>query len=161
MEGSTIIDKTNLEPNLSFAATMKDLPAGRQLLLTLAGQPSNVPLQAQITQPNGTVLATFEINETPFSSGATTEMPGDHTLQVKNVGTRAVTVSGALLNSPVAQQGGGVGVQDSASLQSFVAYGIGILVGIVLIIAGIVVLLIGAIRYTKGKKASPTSGWVQ
>ena len=74
LEGSTIIDKTILEPNLSFAATMKDLPAGQQLLLSLSGDPSEVPLQAQITQPDGTILATFNINETPFSSAATTEM---------------------------------------------------------------------------------------
>jgi|SRR6185436_7281261 len=161
LEGSTIIDKTPLEPNLAFSATMKDLPAGQQLLLSLSGDPTDVPLQAQITQPDGTILATFDINETPFSSAATTEMSGDHTLQVKNVGSRSVTVSGALINSPIAQQGGGVSVQDNTSFQSFIAFGIGILVGIVLIIAGIVVLIIGAIKYVKGKKASPPSSSVQ
>jgi hypothetical protein len=161
LEGSTIIDKTILEPNLSFEATMKGLPAGQQLLLSLSGDPSDVPLQAQLTQPDGAILATFDINETPFSSAATTEMFGDHTLQVKNVGSRSVTVSGALINSPIAQQGGGVSVQDNASLQSFIAFGIGILIGMVLIIAGIVVLIIGAIKYVKGKKASPSNSSIQ
>ena len=161
LEGSTIIDKTILEPNLSFAATMKGLPAGQQLLLSLSGDPFDVPLQAQIAQPDGTTLATFDINQTPFSSAAITEMSGDHTLQVKNVGTRSVTLSGALINSPLDQQGGGVNVQDNASLQSFIAFGIGILLGIILIIAGVVILIIGVVKYVRGRKAAPPSTSVQ
>ena len=140
---------------------MKDLPAGQQLFLSLSSDPSDVPIQALITQPNGTALATFDINETPFTSTATTEISGDHTLQVKNVGSRSVTVSGALINSPLAQQGGGVGVQDSASVKSFIAFGVGILVGIILIIAGIVVLIIGAIKYARGRKTAPPNTSVQ
>ena len=154
LEGSTIIDSTPLEPNLSFAAVMEDLPAGQQLLITVTGNPADVPLQAQILQPNGTVLARYDVKETPFSSTATTETTGDHTIEVKNVGSKPVTVSGAVLNSPVAQQGGGMGVQDNASLQDLIKFGIGILVGIILIIAGVVVLIIGAVKYVRGKKSA-------
>jgi hypothetical protein len=161
LEGSAIIDKTSLEPNLSLAATMKDLPAGQQLLLSLSSDPSNLPLQAQITQPDGKVLAAFDIKETPFTSTATTSISGDYTLQVKNVGSRPVTVSGALINSPLAQQGGGVGVQDKASVGSFIAFGIWILVGIVLIIAGVVLLIIGTINYVRGRKTAPPNTSVQ
>jgi len=155
LEGSTIIDTTTLEPNMSFEATMKNLPSGQQLLFSLSSNPSDVPMQAQITQPNGTLLATFEINKTPFSSTATTKISGDHMLSVKNIGSKPVTVNGAILNSPVAQQGGGVGVKDDASLQSFIVFGIGILIGIILIIAGIVILIIGAVKYFRGKRAAP------
>jgi len=155
LEGSTLVNATSLEPNLSIASTLKDLPAGQQLLITLSGSPSDVPLQAQIIQPNGTALAVFEIKDTPFTSSATTAVAGDHTLEVKNVGSKPVTVQGAILNSPVAQQGGGVGVQNNPALKNFVVYGIGILVGILLIIAGIVILIIGAIKYVKGKKTTP------
>ncbi|HJS82819.1 MAG TPA: hypothetical protein VJ742_08310, partial [Nitrososphaera sp.] len=67
--------------------------------------------------------------------------------------TQPVTVSGALLNSPVAGEGGGVSVADDPGLQNLIAYGVGILVGIVLIIAGIVILIIGAIKFFRSRKA--------
>lgn len=155
LEGSTIFDDAALEPNISLKATIMDLPARQQLVLTVAGDPTDVPLQAKITGPDGTVLALHNITNTPFTSTTATELSGAHILEIKNVGSRAVTVSGALLNSPIGQQGGGVGVQDNPSLQSFVAYGFGILLGIALIIAGIVLLVIGAIKYARGKKNTP------
>jgi hypothetical protein len=154
LEGSTIIPGTSLEPNLSFASVMKGLPAGQQLLLTLTSNRTDVPLQASILQPNGTALAIFDIKETPFTSTVTIAISGDHTVEVKNVGSRSVTISGAVLNSPVGQQGGGVSVQDNPSLQNFVKFGIGILVGIILIIAGIVLLIIGAVKYIRGRKST-------
>lgn len=158
LEGSTIINETPLEPNLSFSATIIGLPAGQQLLLSLAGNPPDVPLQAKITGPNGNVLALYNVTNTPFTSATTTELSGTHMLEIKNVGSRAVTISGGLVNSPIGQQGGGVGVQDNPSLQSLVTYGVGILVGIALIIVGIVLLIIGAIRRARGRKnAPPTS----
>jgi hypothetical protein len=155
LEGSTIFDETPLEPNHSMSATVMGLPARQQLVLSLAGDPTDVPLQAKITGPNGDVLALYNITNTPFTSATTTELSGAHKLEIKNVGSRAVTISGALINPPIGQQGGGVGVQDNPSLQSFVAYGIGILVGIALIIAGIVLLIIGAIKYARGRKNTP------
>ena len=157
LEGSTIIDSTSLEPNLSFVVVLEDLPVEQELLLSISGSPTDVPLQAEITQPDGSKLATYNITETPFSSTATTEVSGDHTLQIKNVGSRQVTISGALLNSPIAQQGGGVVVQDDPSLQSLITYGIGILVGMVLIISGIVLLIIGVVKYFRRNRASTTS----
>ena len=155
LEGSTIIDETSLEPNLSLSATVIDLPAGQQLLLSLSGNPTDVPLQAKITGPDGNVLALYNITNTPFTSTTTTEVSGNQVLEIKNVGSRAVTITGALVNSPIGPQGGGVGVQDNPSLQSFVAYGIGIMLGIALIIVGIVLLIIGAIKYARGKKGVP------
>jgi hypothetical protein len=157
LEGSTIIDSTSLEPNLSFVVVLKDLPADQQLLLSISGSPNDVPLQAEITQLDGSVLATYNITETPFSSTTATEVSGDHTLQIKNVGSRPVIISGALLNSPIAQQGGGVVVQDDPSLQNLITYGIGILIGIVLIISGIVLLIIGVVKYFRRSRASTTS----
>lgn len=155
LEGSTIIDNTSLEPSLSFAAVMKDLPAGQQLLLSLSSNPADVPLQARITEPDGNTLALYNITSTPFTSTTETRIAGDHTLEIKNIGSSAVTINGAVLNSPVTQQGGGVSIQDNPSVQTFVTYGIGILVGIVLIIAGIVLLIIGAVKYAKGRKSAP------
>lgn len=155
LEGSTIFDETPLEPNLALSATVMDLPAKQQLVLSVAGDPTDVPLQAKITGPNGNVLALYNITNTPFTSTTTTELSGAHKLEIKNVGSGPVTISGALINSPIGQQGGGVGVQDNPSLQSFVAYGFGILLGIALIIAGIVLLIIGAIKYARGRKNTP------
>ena len=158
LEGSAIIDSTSLEPNLSFVVVLKDLPADQQLLLSISGSPNDVPLQAEITQLDGSVLATYNITETPFSSTTTTEVSGDHTLQIKNVGSRLVIISGALLNSPIAQQGGGgVVVQDDPSLQNLITYGIGILIGVVLVISGIVLLIIGVVKYFRRNRASTTS----
>jgi hypothetical protein len=152
LEGSTVLDSTSLEPSLSFAATSKDLPVGQQLLLSLSGNPTDVPLQARITGPDGSVLATYDIKETPFTSTTTTKISGDHTLEIKNMGSRSVTINAVLLNSPVAQQGGGVSLKDP-SVHNLIVYGIGILVGIALIIAGIVLLIIGAIKYIRGRKS--------
>lgn len=161
LEGSTIIDETALEPNLSIAAEIIDLPTGQQLLLSIVANPPDVPLQAKITGPNGDVLALYNITSTPFTSTTTSELSGNHTLEIKNIGSIPVTVSGGLLHSPIGQEGGGVSVQDNPSLQSLITYGVGILVGIVLIIAGIVILIIGAIKYARGRKSSPPSNTSQ
>ena len=152
LEGSTIIDETSLEPNLSVVAEIIDLSAGQQLLLSLSGNPSDVPLQARITGPGERMLALYNITNTPFTSTTTTELSGNHTLEIKNVGSRTVTITGALLNSPIVQQGDGVSIEDNPSVQNLITYGIGILVGIALIIAGIVLLIIGAIKYVRGRK---------
>lgn len=157
LEGSTIIDETPLEPNMSLAAVLVDLPSGRQLVLSLLGNPSDVPLEAQIIGPDGNILTLYNVTNTPFTASATTELSGNHTLEVKNVGSRAVTVSGGLLNSPIGQEGGGASIQDNPSFQNLVAYGVGILVGIALIVAGIVLLIIGAIRYLRGRRAPPNA----
>ena len=152
LQGSVIIDQTALEPNLSLAAVSKGLPAGHELLLSISGNPSDTPLEAKITEPSGTTLALFNITGTPFTSAAITRVSGDHTLEIKNVGSSSVIISGAMINSPVGQEGGGVNMSNDPSA-SFIAYGIGILVGIGLVIAGIVMLIIGAIKYARGRKA--------
>ncbi|AFU59236.1 hypothetical protein Ngar_c23100 [Candidatus Nitrososphaera gargensis Ga9.2] len=107
LEGSIIIDETSLEPNLSIAAEMVDLPARQQLLLSLAGNPPDVPLQARITGPNGETLVLYNVTNTLFSSTTVTVSTGNHTLEIKNAGSRPVTVSGALLISPIGQQDDG------------------------------------------------------
>jgi uncharacterized membrane protein YedE/YeeE len=152
LKGSTIINSTTLEPNLSFAATTKYLPAGQQVLLSLSGNPSNIPLQVRIIGPGGVLLTTYDIKETPFTSTVTTKVAGDHTVEVKNIGPRSIVLKGALLNSAVGSQGGSLILKDNPSLQNLIVYGIGILVGIVLVIAGIVLLIIGVIRYLRGRK---------
>jgi len=152
LQGSIIIAPTSLEPNLSLVAVTKGLPAGHELLLSISGNPSDTPLQAKITEPGGTTLALFNITGTPFTSAATTRVSGDHTLEITNVGSSSAIIEGAMINSPVGQPGGGVNLADDPSVQSFIAYGIGILVGIGLIIAGIVLLIVGAIKYARGRK---------
>src|ERR1044071_6952905 len=107
-----MIKQPSLEPNLSFASQLIDLPKEQQLFLTVTGNPPDVPLQAKITGPNGSVLALYNITKTPFTGTTTTELAGNHTLEIKNVGTRSVALNGALLNSPIAQQGGGISMQD-------------------------------------------------
>ena len=149
LKGSTLIDQTTIQPDLSYVAVMKDVPAGQQLLLSVSSVPTDVPLQATIIEADGDVLALYNITESPFTSTTVTKTTGDHTLEIKNVGTDAVTVNGAVLNSPVAQQGGGVSVQDNPSVQNLVNYGLAILAGMALIIAGIVMLIIGAIKYVR------------
>jgi hypothetical protein len=157
LEGSTVIADTSLEPNLSVASEIIGLPSGQQLLLSLSGNPSDVPLQAQITGPDGNTLALYNITSTPFTRTTTTKLSGNHTLEIKNVGSHTVTINGALLNSPIGPQedGSGVSVEDNPSVQSLITYGIAILVGIVLIIAGIVLLIIGAIKFARGRRSAP------
>ena len=157
LEGSVVIDETSLDPTLSIVAEMIDLPAGQQLLLSLAGNPPDAPLQARITGPDGNTLALYNITDTPFTSTAATAVPGNHTLEIKNVGSRPVTVSGTLFIYPIGQQGG-ASIEDSPAVQSLVTYGIGILAGIALTIAGIVLLIIGAIKYARGSKTAPQPG---
>ena len=101
-------------------------------------------------EADGNVLALYNITESPFTSTTVTKTTGDHTLEIKNIGTRTVTVNGAVLNSPVSQQGGGVSVQGNPSVQNLVNYGLAILAGVALVIAGIVMLIIGAIKYVRG-----------
>jgi hypothetical protein len=126
-------------------------------MLSLLASPSDVPLEARITGPDGNILALYNVTNTPFTSTTMTESPGNYTLEIRNVGSQPVTVSGGLLNSPIAQGGGGISVQDNPSVQSLVTFGIGILLGIALIIAGIVLLIIGAVKYIRGTRSPPTS----
>lgn len=156
LEGSTIIDSATLEPGLGLHAEIIDLPAGQQLLLSLSSTPADAPLQATITGPDGGTLALYNITGTPFTSAAATTMSGNHTLEIRNVGSSTVTVAGALLNSPIVQQGGGVSVGDDPSVQSYITYGIGILVGVALTVAGIVLLIIGAVKYARGRRETPS-----
>jgi hypothetical protein len=152
LEDAVLINGTSIDPGLSYAAEVKDLPVGRQLLFSIQGEPSDIPLEVRITEADGRELAFFNITRTPFTDTVATVTSGDHTLEIKNAGDRAVVLNGALLNSIVAEQDGGLGVQDDLSLQKVITYGIGILVGIVLIIAGIVLLIIGAIKFARSKK---------
>lgn len=158
LEGSTVIGSSLLEPNLSLAATVKELPADQELLLSLSGDPADVPLQVRIIQPDGADLVSYNVEKTPFTTATATETSGDHTLEIKNIGSRPVTVTGALLNSPISPEGGGVNIADDPSIQNLVAYGIGILVGLALIVAGIVLLIIGAIRYVKSGRKTAAQG---
>ncbi len=153
LEDAVLIDEQTIEPGLSFAAVLKDLPAERQLALSLTGDPADVPLRVLLTDSEGRTLETYNITTTPFTSTVATETAGDHTFDVKNVGTRTVVVSGGVFNSPVPEQGGGVNVEDP-SVQSFLAYGIGIIVGVVLVIAGIILLIIGAIKHLRRGKST-------
>jgi hypothetical protein len=154
LEGSAIVDSTTLEPDAALTATVVDLPAGQELLLSLSGDPADVPLQVTIRQPDGTNLAAYDIDRTPFTTATASRISGDHTLEVKNVGSRPVTVSGALLHSPISQEGDGVNIVGDPSIQSLIAYGIGIVIGLAFIIAGIVLLIIGAIKYARGGKST-------
>jgi hypothetical protein len=153
LEGGALIEAAEIEPGLSYAAVMKDLPVGRQIVLSLDSQPSDVMLSAVLKEADGDTIGVYNVTKTPFTSTAMSREPGDHTLELTNIGTQPVTVSGALLNSPVAGEGGGVSVADDPGLQNLIAYGVGILVGIVLIIAGIVILIIGAIKFFRSRKA--------
>ncbi|MGI0037223.1 MAG: hypothetical protein ACRD99_02550, partial [Nitrososphaera sp.] len=65
-------------------------------------------------------------------------------------------ISGALLNSPVVEEGGGLSADNDPGYQTIVAYGIGVLVGIVLIIAGIIILIIGAVKHFRSRKTPET-----
>ena len=153
LEGGALIEAAEIEPGLSYAAVMKDLPAGRQIVLSLDSQPSDVMLNAVLTEADGDTIGVYNVTKTPFTSTAMSREHGDHTLELTNVGTQPVTVSGALLNSPIAGEGGGVSVEDDPGLQNLIAYGVGILVGIVLIISGIVILIIGAVKFFRSRKA--------
>lgn len=152
LEGGALIDAPSLEPSLSYVAVLEDLPAGRQLVLSLDAQPREVPLTANLTQEDGEAIGVYNITQTPFTATVVTEQAGDHTLEITNTGTAAVRVNGALLNSPIAEGGGGMSIDQDPSVQSLITYGIGVLAGIVLIIAGIIILIIGAIKHFRSRK---------
>ena len=152
LEGGTIIEPIPLEPGLGISEVLMDVPAGRQLILSIDSQPREVSLTALLTEGDGDPIGMYNITQTPFTSTALTKEQGDHTLEIRNSGSSSVTISGALLNSPVVEEGGGLSVDNDPRLQSFVAYGIGVLVGIVLIIAGIIILIIGAVKQFRSKK---------
>jgi hypothetical protein len=153
LRGGAIIESVELEPGLAAAEVLKDLPAGRQLILSLDSQPRVVALSAILTEADGDPIGTYNITQMPFTTTALTREQGDHTLEIRNAGNTSVTISGALLNSPVVEDGGGLSANDDPGFQSFVTYGIGVLAGIILIIAGIIILIIGAIKYFKSRKA--------
>ncbi|MGI0036891.1 MAG: hypothetical protein ACRD99_00860, partial [Nitrososphaera sp.] len=132
LSGGSIIEPIPLEPGAGLAEVLKDVPAGRQLLLSLDSQPHEVSLSAIMTEADGDPIGIYNITLTPFTSTALTKEQGDHTLEIRNSGNGSVTISGALLNSPVVEEGGGLSADNDPGYQTIVAYGIGVLVGIVL-----------------------------
>jgi hypothetical protein len=160
LEGSALINNAQLEPGLSYVAVLKDVPSGRQLVLSLDSQPRDVPLAAVITEADGESIGQYNITQTPFGSTVSTDEQGDHTLEIKNVGTSAVTINGGLLNTPISEDGGGVSIEDNPALQTFITYGLALLAAIVLIIAGIIILIIGAVKHFRSRKTpeTPPSG---
>jgi hypothetical protein len=156
LEGSVLIEPTPLEPGLGLSAVLVDLPAGRQLVLSIDSEPSDAPLNAVVTEADGDAIGVFNITNAPFTTTMVTRESGNHTLEISNVGTSSATVSGALIHSPVTGEGGGVSIEDDPGLQTLITYGVGILAGIVLIIAGIVILIIGAIKHFRSKKPPET-----
>lgn len=151
LESGAVINNEQLSPGQSYPRVLKDLPQGRQLLLSLDSRPPDVPLIATVTGPGGDTIGDFNVTGSRFTSTVVTSEPGDHTLVIKNIGSQTVTVSGALLNSPVAEEGGGVSA-DEPAMQSLITYGIGVLAGIILVIAGIIILIIGAVKYFRSRK---------
>ena len=151
LEDAILFENELIQPNLSIASVMKDIPANRQLFFSLEADPTNGPLDTKITDSTGRVLGEYKITKTPFTVAISTTMPGDITTEIKNVGTQSIKISGGVFNSPLGEESGGINVQDNSSLQTLVVYGIAILVGIGLVIAGIVLLIIGTIKYLKGK----------
>ena len=105
-----------------------------------------------MTEADGDTIGTYNITQTPFTSTVLTKEQGDHTLEITNTGSRAVSVSGALLNSPIAEEGGGMSVDNDPGVRAFITAGIAVLVGIVLIIAGIIILIIGAVKHFRSRK---------
>ena len=153
LKGGAIIEPATLEPGLALTEVLKDVPAGRQLILSIDSQPRDVSLSAVLTEGDGDPIGTYNITQTPFTSTVLTKEQGDHNLEIRNSGSSSVAINGALLNSPVVEEGGGVSADNDSGFQNFIAYGIGVLVGIVLIIAGILILIIGAIKHIRSRKA--------
>lgn len=152
LEGGAIIQGVTIQPGLSHVEVLKDVPPGRQLLLSLNGEPRDGSLTAVLTEPDGDSIGTYNVTQTPFTSTALTKEQGDHTLEIRNTGNTSVIVSGGLLNSPVTEEGGGVSVDNDPALQAFIAAGLGVLAGVVLIIAGIVIMIIGAVKHFRSRK---------
>ena len=157
LRGSALINGTTLGPGEATAVVMKNVPAAQRLALALQEDPIDAPLRAQITGPDGKVLTLATINATGsrYTATTTTTVAGDQTLEIKNNGTRSVSISGALVNIPFGQgQMGGSNAINTPQVQQYVAAGIGILAGIVITIAGIVMLIIGAVKYFRERGAA-------
>jgi hypothetical protein len=156
LKQSTVINQTSIGPNLSYIASTKDLSARQQLLLSLSSTPSNTPLQVQFKESNGTALAIYNITNTPYITNILTKTSGKYTLEIRNDGIHNVTISGILYSSQNGQQQQGkeISIQDNnnSSIQNLVNYGIAIVAGIALIIAGIILLIMSAIKYRKLRK---------
>jgi hypothetical protein len=126
MQGSAIIDHSRARSFDRFGD--KEPAGGAPALLSLTGDPADVPLHETITGPGGAALASYDIKKMPFTVTTSTKESGDTTLEIKNPGSRAAVISGGLISTPVGPEAGGVSVKDNSSFQSLVAYGIGILV---------------------------------
>ena len=155
LTGAALLNGTSLQPGMAVGAVMKNVPPGQHLAFSISENPSNIPLKIRILDPNGTALATYDnITGTAFESRSIeTAVAGDHTLEVTNLGSKDVVVTGAMINSPIGKLNSTSG---TLPVQNIVTFGIGILAGIALIIAGIVMLIIGAIKYAKGRRHVPS-----
>ncbi len=130
-----------LGPGQAFVHEAANVPAGRQYIVSISAEPADVPLVAQVRDGDGTIIQSYNVTSLPFSATFAAPRPGSLSLEVRNVSSdRQASVAAGLLGLPFEER-------------ELVNFGIAILAGAALVIAGIGTAIAGGVKLARERRS--------
>lgn len=134
-----------LAPGQAFVHESVEVPAGRQYVVSITFEPADVPLAAQVRDSDGALVQSYDVTASPFFATAGAPREGSLSLEVRNAGDRPVEVAAGLLGMPFEER-------------ELVNFGVAILAGAGLVIAGIAVAIVGAVKVVQERRVRRRRG---
>jgi hypothetical protein len=152
LRDNTIVAKTSIDPGKSVDIRTEVYQLDRPISLAIgidrtgeqqqvpSSPPSDIRLKEVVTDPNGRVISSNEFGDSLFTSFKP-ELAGVYSVTLSNLGTRPVSVSGALGSMSF------VGPDGKPDINSMIeGGGLGMIItGGALAAVGVVILIVGAI----------------
>jgi hypothetical protein len=133
----------SLAPGQALVAESAGVPASggsRQYMVSIASEPADSALVAQVRNADGTVMQSYNVTASPFFATLAAPAGGKSlSLEVRNAGDKEARVTAGLLGMPFEQK-------------EAVSYGVAVLAGAGLVIAGIAVAAAGAVKAVREKR---------
>jgi hypothetical protein len=155
-----LLNNVRLEAGQSISAGIGKTGLGTDQLstLTIISQPPGVPVIAEIKSQKGEVVSEFKVNKNPFVTSFSGGSEQEYTLIITNAGDNDVSIQAAVVNIPAGSAQTATSEPNSlvrtmnVILQpNLVVLGIAAGLGIVLSIAGIIIVIIGVIKTAREK----------
>jgi hypothetical protein len=155
-----LLNNVRLEAGQSISAGIGNTGLGANQLstLTIISQPPGVPVIAEIKSQKGEIVSEFEVNRNPFITSFSGGSEQEQTLIITNTGDKGVTIQAAVVNIPAGSAQTGPSEPNSivrtmnVILQpNLIVLGIAAGLGVVLSIAGIIMVIIGVIKTAREK----------
>jgi hypothetical protein len=161
-QNGILLNNVSLEPGQSISAGIgkAGLRANQLSTLIIMSQPSGVPLMAETKNPKGEIISQFEVDKNPFVTTVSAGLERGNTLVITNTGDRDVSIRAAIVNIPPGSAANVPSEPNSIirTLDLILQPNLLVLaivggLGFLLSIAGIIIVIIGVIKTSKGGSA--------